>query len=302
MRPVRLLPVVIMAGTALLALKGVGLVTNGGYVLSGSSMAMAAGDAAPAAPAATTIGSPTISDGAPTLADAAPTLPLAPDGGDEHGTASAQAGSAAAADDCLPEGEVAATDPEGFNFSPPPDDCVVFGTTAEGDALPTVMTGAGEIVPLATEGSSADALAERLGERRESIEAREAELEMRMALVEAAEQRIEERMTALKSLETRIEALVEEKKTLEESQFVALVAMYETMKPRDAAAIFDQLEMPVMLRVARAMSPRKMAPIMASMDPARAKDLTANLAVDLSEPTIDFNPENVASLPQIVGQ
>jgi flagellar motility protein MotE (MotC chaperone) len=78
--------------------------------------------------------------------------------------------------------------------------------------------------------------------------------------------------------------------------------MYETMKPKDAAAIFDQLEMPVLLRVARAINPRKMAPIMAKMDPGKAKDLTAGLAVDQVEPTIELTSEDVSALPQIVGQ
>jgi flagellar motility protein MotE (MotC chaperone) len=78
--------------------------------------------------------------------------------------------------------------------------------------------------------------------------------------------------------------------------------MYETMKPKDAAAILDQLEMSVLLRVARGINPRKMAPIMAKMNPAKAMELTAGLAVDQVEPTIEMTAEDLTALPQIVGQ
>ncbi len=45
MKSVRLLPVVIFAALALLLFKGIGLVTNGGYVLTGSNAVLAAGEA-----------------------------------------------------------------------------------------------------------------------------------------------------------------------------------------------------------------------------------------------------------------
>jgi flagellar motility protein MotE (MotC chaperone) len=75
------------------------------------------------------------------------------------------------------------------------------------------------------------------------------------------------------------------------------------MKPKDAAGIFDELEMEVLVRIGRALNPRKLAPIMARMNPIKAKDLTANLAVDQVEPTIAMTPvAAVGQLPQIVGQ
>ena len=79
--------------------------------------------------------------------------------------------------------------------------------------------------------------------------------------------------------------------------------MYETMKPKEAATLFNALDNEVLLRVARAMNPRKMAPILAKMDPMKAKTLTAGLAQEEAEPTADTSViEDLASLPQIVGQ
>lgn len=349
-RQVRLLPVVIFAGVALLLLKGVGIMTGSGYVLTGPIMVQAAGGGGHEA-AAEDSGAgmsmpaePTMTDDSPVLSDGLPTLALpaemaagdgeaaadaAPAAG-EHGADVAEAGHGAPADHA-PEGEpsVAAVscpvvEPEkpaapegggghgggadtieGFDFIPEREKCIVDpGVNAAGDALPLVKDGAGNLVPLETaqEGSE-NQIFERLSARRAELDQREAELDMRMALVEAAEKRIEERTATLEALEARINAMVDEKRTLEESQFVAVVAMYETMKPKDAAAIFDQLEMPVLLRVARAVNPRKMAPIMAKMNPVKAMELTAGLAVDQVEPTIEMTPSNtVAELPQIVGQ
>jgi flagellar motility protein MotE (MotC chaperone) len=54
--------------------------------------------------------------------------------------------------------------------------------------------------------------------------------------------------------------------------------MYENMKPRDAAKIFDRLEIGVLLEVASKIEPRKMADILAQMSPDSAQRLTVELA------------------------
>lgn len=307
MSSVRLLPIVIAAGAALLMLKSVGLVTEGGYVLSGTSAAFAAGGGnSSTTPAGTAATDPVMRDVSPTLGDRAPTVSLRPaDSGhgadDGHGAGANHAGQ-----DARPATDTAATEcaAEPGGHGEPAGDCAAdAGAVAGGELIPMIMDGAGEAVPLTDDaGNSEAAVLERLGERRGDLDAREAELDMRLALIEAAEQRIDERTAALESLESRIEAMVEEKKALEEEQFVSIIAMYESMKPRDAAPILNQLDMTVLLRVARAMSPRKMAPILAAMDPLKARDLTANMAIDRVEPTIDMPASDFADLPQIVGE
>jgi flagellar motility protein MotE (MotC chaperone) len=74
------------------------------------------------------------------------------------------------------------------------------------------------------------------------------------------------------------------------------------MKPKDAASIFDELDMEVLLRVAKMMTPRKMAPIMAAMSTARAQELTVRMATDTTEPAEQMSVDDLAALPQIVGQ
>lgn len=291
MTNVRLLPIVIAAGTALLLLKSVGLVTEGGYVLSGASSAFAAGGEDSGAQADAVPSDPMMTDASPTLDDGAPTLPMAGEGENAESGHETDPAAEAAAVDCAAAAESA--------------DCAEPAETAAaaGALTPMVIDGAGEAVPLGGDGmNSEEAVLERLGDRRGDLDAREAELDMRLALIEAAEQRIDERTAALEALEARIEGMVEEKESLEEEQFVSVIAMYESMKARDAAPIFNQLDMRVLLRVARAMSPRKMAPILAAMDPLKARDLTSNMAIDRGEPALDVPVEEFANLPQIVGQ
>ena len=54
--------------------------------------------------------------------------------------------------------------------------------------------------------------------------------------------------------------------------------MYEAMKPRDAATIFNDLQMSVLLQVVDRMKDAKAAAILAAMTPDKARDVTAELA------------------------
>jgi flagellar motility protein MotE (MotC chaperone) len=362
-RSVRLLPVVIFAALALLVFKGFGLLSEGSYVLSGPSAAVAKeaqarpqGEGEMSLPAEATLSdtSPTLEDKAPTIGEpaggdhGAPAAAEAAPGGD-HGapsTASGEHAASAPAEGALPPEDAHGSDPEG---APPvvPDincpaldaplptegeaaghaeaapahggasseehaDAVVADgcpivenpTNEQGDALPTTKNGEGKIIPLAVaEGTDSEtALLERLAERRDALDQREAELDIRLALVEAAEKRIEERTAELQSLEAQIQAQVDQRKAAEDEQFQAVVGMYESMKPKDAARIFDTLNMQVLLRVARSMSPRKLAPILAAMASAPAQALTTALASVQPEAVVADAGENLAALPQIQGQ
>lgn len=173
------------------------------------------------------------------------------------------------------------------------------------DAVPLEQDKAGDKSPLgSTTGNTQteDAVLDRLSERRSELESYAGELEMRAALVEAAETRLEERVAALEALEVRINSLVEERKAIDDAQLADLVSMYEAMRPRDAASIFNQLGMTVLLRVTRQMNPRKLAPVLAEMATDKAQELTTRLASFEEEPQLDAPIDDFSSLPQIVGE
>lgn len=121
-------------------------------------------------------------------------------------------------------------------------------------------------------------LLQALAERREQIEARAAEVEQRAALLSAAESRIEEKIGRLEGLQKQIEALLVQYDDQEEKQLQSLVKIYEAMKPKDAARIFEELEMDVLLSVIERMKERKSAPVLAEMKAERAQEITLELA------------------------
>jgi flagellar motility protein MotE (MotC chaperone) len=340
-KSIRLLPVVVMAISALLVLKTAGLVLNGSYVL-GPTPVLAAGGAssggagAPAEGEGSEIGAEsTMTDSSPTLADSNPTLKQQPEAGG-HGAAAepAEAGHGAEANEASgaeaepgePAAEHGATDSSGdatggeaacLQPAMAADagahgaegtssaDATSSACDSTAEAVPMEIDAQGKLVPMSgKDGASLAeaAVLERLSGRRGELEAYAEELALRASLVDAAEKRLQERQGALQVLETQIAGLVDKREEMESGQFAGIVAMYETMKPKDAANIFNSLDMNVLLRVAKIMSPRKMAPILAAMEPARAQELTVQMADLADQPATQMSPDNLAELPQIVGQ
>jgi flagellar motility protein MotE (MotC chaperone) len=122
------------------------------------------------------------------------------------------------------------------------------------------------------------ALLERLSERRKELEKRQSELDMRDTLLKAAEKKLEERLNELKEAEARIVAATQQKEESELQRLKNLVAMYENMKAKDAAKIFDRLDLKLATDVAKLIQPRRMSDILAQMTPEAAQKLTVELA------------------------
>ena len=117
-----------------------------------------------------------------------------------------------------------------------------------------------------------------LSRRREDLEERGRDLDTRAAVLAAAEKRLEEKIAELKALEQRIGGVVEKQDAERERQFRSLVKVYENMKPKDAARIFEDLQMDILQGVAERMKEQRIAPILAEMDAGKAKELTVRLA------------------------
>ncbi len=117
-----------------------------------------------------------------------------------------------------------------------------------------------------------------LRQRKKTLDQREAALGAREAALDAAERRIASRVDELKTLQDRLVALDSARKQREESSWAGLVKLYETMRPRDAAVIFNDLDMNVLLPVVDRMKEAKAAAILAAMQPEKARLLTLQLA------------------------
>lgn len=117
-----------------------------------------------------------------------------------------------------------------------------------------------------------------LRHRRAELDAREAGLASREAVLAATEKRLGGRMAELGTLQARLESLEQARKTRDEQNWQGLVKLYEQMKPRDAAAIFNDLDKSVLLAVLDRMKEAKAAAVLAAMLPDRARQATADLA------------------------
>ena len=145
------------------------------------------------------------------------------------------------------------------------------------------------------------AVLERLQERRQELDSRARELDLRESMLKAAEKKLETQ-TAVEEAggdgKTGPMAQRKEKEAAENARFKGVITMYESMKPKEAAKIFDRLDIRVLLDVASQIKPQIMAAILAQMSPEAAERLTTELAV---KPGSDRNI-NPSNLPKIDGR
>ena len=116
-----------------------------------------------------------------------------------------------------------------------------------------------------------------LSKRRETLDKEKTDLNVREQVLKATENKIDKKVLELKKLQTQLEDLMKQYEQKENSKILSLVKIYETMKPKDAAKIFNELEMPVLLKVVSNMKEVKVAPVIASMGPAKARELSIEL-------------------------
>lgn len=121
-------------------------------------------------------------------------------------------------------------------------------------------------------------LLQKLAERREELDRWENDIQLKETVLKATEKRIDEKIMQIEAMKDEVSAMLAQYTDKEDAKIRSLVKIYENMKPKDAARIFDEVDMPVLLLVIDKMSERKVAPILAGMDPKKAKELTVELA------------------------
>jgi len=142
------------------------------------------------------------------------------------------------------------------------------------------------------------AILERLQARRQELEARAREIDIRESLLKAAEKRIESKVEEMKSVESRLSTANGQKGEADSARLKNIVTMYEGMKPKDAAKVFDRLEMSVLLDISTQIAPRKMSDILGLMAPEAAERLT----VEMARRAGGDKAASTAELPKIEGK
>lgn len=276
-RDFRVLPLVLVAIIALVALKTMGLVLEGGYIFSDR-------EAAPPKPASWAqqmFNFPSRGAGV-SQGDSADITGSV----DEKKEAKSES-KTEAKPDAKAEGKSDGKSEKGAEAKEP----------AKSAEAGRVVDTSGMSQPGGGTSASERAILERLAERRQELDARAREIDIRENLLRAAEKRIESKVAELKATEARITTANEQKNQAEADRFKGLVTMYESMKPKDAAKIFDRLDMSVLIQVASKIAPRKLSDIVGLMSAEAAERLTVELARRASG-----DQAVASSLPKIEGR
>ena len=180
--------------------------------------------------------------------------------------------------------------PQGAKVEPAPHGAKIEPVPAgpSGPPAPVAAPPAEPAIPV-----SERAVLLELRERRAMLDRREQTLDAREALIVAAERRFQERTEQLTTLQTRLEQLDGTRRDHDAANWRGIVKTYETMRPKDAAAILNDMEEAVLLQVLDRMKESKAAPILAAMTPERARSATAQLAQMRSKqvaPITDVTP------------
>ena len=270
-RDLRLIPIVALAAAALFLLKVSAIVIEGGYTLIASRAALAQGlgegatakdyEMPPPAPLEETSGAPRGDRARSWVRDI-----YAP---------AEYTGSEAA-----PKPDTPAP-----SASPPAEGAAAAPTASE-MAKPALSAGERAVL-------------ESLAQRRQELETRAREMEVRESLLKAAEKRIELRLQELKETEARLTGIASKKDEAEAARFKSLVSMYENMKAKDAAKVFDRLNMRVLIELVNAMNPRRMSDILGQMTPDVVERLTIEIANRSGAVDKTVTP---AELPKIEGR
>ena len=144
-------------------------------------------------------------------------------------------------------------------------------------------------------------LLESLAVRRKELNIRETQLKLKENLLKAAQKQIDERIAQLKDLEQKIQVDLKRQDDMKKGQYKRLVKIYSNMKAKEAARIFNGLEMPVLVDLVRAMKAAAGSQILAKMEPEKARALTMVLAK--REQLKPVKPQTLAknNLPAIKG-
>jgi flagellar motility protein MotE (MotC chaperone) len=150
-------------------------------------------------------------------------------------------------------------------------------------------------------GAELDVL-QSLAKRRDELDQREQQMGQREALLKAAEGEVDRKIAELNKIKGELESLLNKQQSVQDERVDSLVKIYEGMKPKEAARIFDTLEMDILVSVISKMSERKSSPILANMDPEKARAVTINLSEQHKLPDLQKEAGKKAAPPLSISQ
>lgn len=114
-----------------------------------------------------------------------------------------------------------------------------------------------------------------LRNRHDKLNELERDIAMKQEILNNIEVNLNQKLEHLEKLTLQ---MTDDTNSLSGQNYGKLVKIYEGMKAKEAAKIFDTLQNQVLLGVAQQMKENKLAAIVAEMNPEKARDLTMGLA------------------------
>jgi flagellar motility protein MotE (MotC chaperone) len=132
--------------------------------------------------------------------------------------------------------------------------------------------------PLGITSESEVLLLESLGVRRMQLEERDKVISKRELELEVFEKKLTEKWSALQIIQEEVKRQLAQLDKGETAKEQSLSKVYENMKPKDAARIFDSLDLSVVLQIISHMKEKKLSEIMGFVSTERARDITQGMA------------------------
>lgn len=145
-------------------------------------------------------------------------------------------------------------------------DVLQKGTPANAEAAPVNAFTNSEIMIL-----------QELAERRETLDARAKEIDKRAIQLKVAEKEIDKKLQQMKEYEQRLSKLITQYSSKEQENINSLVKLYSSMKPKDAARIFNTMDLEITVAILKGMKPSTSSAILSSMNSERVQAITAEL-------------------------
>ena len=118
---------------------------------------------------------------------------------------------------------------------------------------------------------------QELAERRETLDIRNREIDRKAVQLKVAEEEINKKLIQLQEYEQKLKKLIGDFDIKEKQKIDSLAKLYSTMKPKDAARIFNTLDIDITVALLQQMKPSTSASILSLMSPAKAKAVTDNI-------------------------
>lgn len=152
---------------------------------------------------------------------------------------------------------------EGLFLSP------AIAATAEPEEKPAEAT---DTMPRAC--AMPEEMLQIISTERKFLEEQKAALAQREAEIDLASEKLQLEQARLEDLKSALDGLLAKVEAAKTDDVRRLVALYSNMKPKDAAAIMNDLDIEVSVMVLGTMSERTAAPILAGLTPVRARAIS----------------------------